>query len=117
MMPTYKFKNTNTEEEFEDFMTMKERETFLSENPHIQPLLTTAALVGDHIINRMDGGMKETFSRIAEAHPNSPLSDRFGSSRNSKQKKVENIGKKHGLVRKDGSQNVGKLGNKVSNYK
>ena len=79
MMPTYKFKNTNTEEEFEDFMTMKERETFLSENPHIQPLLTTAALVGDHIINRMDGGMKETFSRIAEAHPNSPLSDRFGS--------------------------------------
>tara|TARA_B100000424_G_C22485056_1_gene282621 strand:- start:28 stop:381 length:354 start_codon:yes stop_codon:yes gene_type:complete len=117
MMPTYKFKNTDTEEEFEDFMTMKERETFLSENPHIQPLLTTAALVGDHIINRMDGGMKETFSRIAEAHPNSPLSDRFGSSRNSKQKKVENIGKKHGLVRKDGSQNVGKLGNKVSNYK
>ncbi len=116
-MPTYKFKNTDTEEEFEDFMTMKERETFLSENPHIQPLLTTAALVGDHIINRMDGGMKETFSRIAEAHPNSPLSDRFGSSRNSKQKKVENIGKKHGLVRKDGSQNVGKLGNKVSNYK
>ena len=29
MMPTYKFKNTNTEEEFEDFMTMKEIETFL----------------------------------------------------------------------------------------
>ena len=111
MMPTYKFKNTNTEEEFEDFMTMKERETFLSENPHIQPLLTTAAVVGDHIINRMDGGMKETFSRIAEAHPNSPLSDRFGSSRNNRQKKIENIGKKHGLVRKDGGQNVSKLTN------
>ena len=110
-MPTYKFKNTNTEEEFEDFMTMKERETFLSENPHIQPLLTTAALVGDHIINRMDGGMKETFSRIAEAHPNSPLSDRFGSSRSNRQKKIENIGKKHGLVRKDGGQNVSKLTN------
>ena len=111
MMPTYKFKNTDTEEEFEDFMTMKERETFLSENPHIQPLLTTAALVGDHIINRMDVGMKETFSRIAEAHPNSPLSDRFGSSRNNRQKKIENIGKKHGLVRKDGGQNVSKLTN------
>ena len=110
-MPTYKFKNTDTEEEFEDFMTMKERETFLSENPHIQPLLTTAALVGDHIINRMDGGMKETFSRIAEAHANSPLSDRFGSSRNNRQKKIENIGKKHGLVRKDGGQNVSKLTN------
>ena len=117
MMPTYKFKNTDTEEEFEDFMSMKERETFLSENPHIQPLLTTAALVGDHIINRMDGGMKETFSRIAEAHPNSPLADRFGSGRGGKSRKVENVGKKHGLIRKDGSQNVSKLGSKVSNYK
>ena len=116
-MPTYKFKNTDTEEEFEDFMSMKERETFLSENPHIQPLLTTAALVGDHIINRMDGGMKETFSRIAEAHPNSPLADRFGSGRGGKSRKVENVGKKHGLIRKDGSQNVSKLGSKVSNYK
>ena len=28
--------------------------------------MLTTALVGDHIVNRMDGGMKETFSRIAE---------------------------------------------------
>ena len=116
-MPTYKFKNTDTEEEFQEFMSMKERETFLSDNPHIEPMLTTAALVGDHIIQKVDGGMKDVFSRVAEAHPNSPLADRYGSSRNSKQKNIENIGKKHGLIRKDGSQNVGKFGSKVSNYK
>ena len=116
-MPTYTFYNTKTDEQFDDFMSWSQRETYLKENPHIEPILTTAALVGDHIVNRMDGGMKETFSRIAEAHPNSPLADRFVSSRNSKQKKIENIGKKHGLIRKDGGQNVGKLGNKVSNYK
>ena len=116
-MPTYTFYNTKTDEQFNDFMSWSERENYLKDNPHIEPMLTTAALVGDHIVNRMDGGMKETFSRIAEAHPNSPLADRFGSSRNSKQKKIENIGKKHGLIRKDGGQNVGKLGNKVSNYK
>ena len=116
-MPTYTFYDTETDEQFEDFMSWSERENYLKDNPHIEPMLTTAALVGDHIVNRMDGGMKETFSRIAEAHPNSPLADRFGSSRNSKQKKIENIGKKHGLIRKDGGQNVGKLGNKVSNYK
>ena len=69
------------------------------------------AIVGDHVVNRMDGGMKETFSRIAEAHPNSPLADRFGSSQTNKQKKIQNIGKKHGLVRKDGGQNVSKLTN------
>ena len=116
-MPTYTIYNKETDEQFDDFMSWSQRETYLEENPHIEPILTTAALVGDHIVNRMDGGMKETFSRIAEAHPNSPLADRFGSSRNSKQKKIENIGKKHGLIRKDGGQNVGKLGNKVSNYK
>ena len=116
-MPTYTFYNTETDEQFDDFMSWSQRETYLKENPHIKPMLTTAALVGDHIVNRIDGGMKDTFSRIAEAHPNSPLADRFGSSRNSKLKKIENIGKKHGLIRKDGGQNVGKLGNKVSNYK
>ena len=116
-MPTYTFYNTETDEQFDDFMSWSQRETYLKENPHIEPMLTTAALVGDHIVNRMDGGMKETFSRIAEAHPNSPLSDRFGSGRSGKSRKVENVGKKHGLVRKDGSQNMSKLGSKVSNYK
>ena len=116
-MPTYTFYNTKTDEQFDDFMSWSQRETYLEENPHIEPILTTAALVGDHIVNRMDGGMKETFSRIAEAHPNSPLADRFGSGRGGKSRKVENVGKKHGLIRKDGSQNVSKLGSKVSNYK
>ena len=116
-MPTYTFYNTETDEQFDDFMSWSQRETYLKENPHIKPMLTTAALVGDHIIQKMDGGMKDVFSRVAEAHPNSALADRFGSSRNSKQKKIENIGKKHGLIRKDGGQNVGKRGNKVSNYK
>ena len=116
-MPTYTFYNTETDEQYDDFMSWSQRETYLKENPHIEPVLTTAALVGDHIIMKTDGGMKDTFSRIAEAHPNSPLAERYGSGRSGKSKKVENIGKKHGLVRKDGSQNVSKLGNKVSNYK
>ena len=116
-MPTYTFYNSETDEQFDDFMSWSQRETYLKENPHIKPMLTTAALVGDHIIMKTDGGMKETFSRIAEAHPNSPLSDRFGSGRSGKSRKVENVGKKHGLIRKDGSQNVSKLGSNVSNYK
>ena len=116
-MPTYTFYNTETDEQYDDFMSWSQRETYLKENPHIESVLTTAALVGDHIIMKTDAGMKDTFSRIAEAHPNSPLAERYGSGRSGKSKKVENIGKKHGLVRKDGSQNVSKLGNKVSNYK
>ena len=59
----------------------------------------------------MDGGMKEVFSRVAEAHPNSPLADRFGDHRSAAKKKVESIGKKHGMVRKSGGQDVSKLTN------
>ena len=114
-MPTYTFYNKDTDEQFDEFMSWSEREKYLKDNPHIEPMLTTAALVGDHIVNRMDGGMKETFSRIAEAHPNSPLADRFGSSQNNKQKKVQEIGKKHGLVRKDGGQNMSKVKLQIDN--
>ena len=59
----------------------------------------------------MDGGMKEVFSRVAEAHPNSPLADRFYDNRSAAKKKVESIGKKHGMVRKSGGQDVSKLTN------
>ena len=110
-MPTYTFYDTETDEQFEDFMSWSDREKYLKDNPNIEPILTTAALVGDHVVKKMDGGRKEVFRRVAEAHPNSPLSDRFGGSRNNRQKKIENIGKKHGLVRKDGGQNVSKLTN------
>ena len=59
----------------------------------------------------MDGGMKEVFSRVAEAHPNSPLADRFGDNRTAQQKRVQEVGRKHGLVRKSGGQDVSKLTN------
>ena len=108
-MPTYTFYNKDTDEQFDEFMSWSEREKYLKDNPHIEPMLTTAALVGDHIVNRMDGGMKETFSRIAEAHPNSPLADRFSSGGSNAQKKVIDVGKKHGLIKKDGGQNMSKV--------
>ena len=54
--------------------------------------------------------MKEVFSRVAEGHPNSPLADRFGDNRSITKKKVESLGRKHGLI-KDGSQVVPELSN------
>ena len=95
-MPTYKFKNTDTEEEFQEFMSMKERETFLSDNPHIEPMLTTAALVGDHVVKKMDGGMKETLQKIADKNPNTPLADRF-SRKSAKDIKRDKVVDKYNL--------------------
>mgnify|MGYP001161224271 FL=1 len=108
-MPTYTIRNKETEELFDIFCTYPELQEILENDNNLIHMLSAPAIVGDHVVNRMDGGMKETFSRIAEAHPNSPLADRFGSSQNNKQKRVQELGKKHGLVRKDGGQNMSKV--------
>ena len=108
-MPTYTIRNKETEESFDIFCTYPELQEILENDNNLIHMLSAPALVGDHVVKRMDGGMKDTFSRIAEAHPNSPLADRFGSSQNNKQKKIQELGKKHGLVRKDGGQNMSKV--------
>ena len=115
-MPTYTIRNKEFGTERDVFCTYSELQEMLKSDD-IEQVLSAPALVGDHVVKRMDGGMKEVFSKIGDAHPNSPLADRFGSGRGGKSRKVENVGKKHGLIRKDGSQNVSKLGSKVSNYK
>ena len=110
-MPVYTFYNKDTDEYYDKFMKISERENYLSDNPQVESIITAPAIVGDHVIKRMDGGMKEVFSLVAEAHPNSPLADRFYDNRSAAKKKVESIGKKHGMVRKSGGQDVSKLTN------
>ena len=110
-MPVYTFYNKDTDEYYDKFMKISERESYLSDNPQVESIITAPAIVGDHVIKRMDGGMKEVFSRVAEAHPNSALADRFYDNRSAAKKKVESIGKKHGMVRKSGGQDVSKLTN------
>ena len=118
-MPTYRFKDNHTGEIWEELMTISEMEELIkSDTIELLPptQMNIVSSVGS-IDSKTDSGFKEVLSKAAEAHPNSPLADRFGSGRGGKSRKVENVGKKHGLIRKDGSQNVSKLGSKVSNYK
>lgn len=44
-MPTYSFRNTQTGEEFDDFMSISAKEKYLEENPHIQQVLTQINIV------------------------------------------------------------------------
>ena len=97
-MPSYSFKNTETGEEWEDIISISEREKFLEQNPHIQQLPSKVSIVGgygDRIKN--DGGWKENMSRIAEAHPGSPLAEKYGKS-SIKDINTRNVLKKHGVV-------------------
>jgi len=38
-MPTYKFKDTNTGEEIEKFMSISAREQFIQDNPHLESMI------------------------------------------------------------------------------
>ena len=45
--------------------------------------LIPVAIVGDHLMGvgpKTDEGFKENMQRVAAAHPNSPLADKFGGS-------------------------------------
>ena len=97
-MPTYKFKNMTTGEEFEEFFTISGREEFLKDNPHIQQtpsMFGIAGGTGDRIKN--DSGWKENLSRIAEAHPGSELADRYGK-KSTKEIKTRQVLKKHKVI-------------------
>ena len=95
-MPTYIFENKDTGEVFDKVMKIAEQEPYLKDNPNISPVLTAPNFVGDHIVKKMDGGMKETLQKIADKNPNTPLADRF-SRRSSKDIQKEKVVKKYNL--------------------
>ncbi len=98
-MPTYQFRNTQTDEEFEVLMKISEREEYLKNNPHIQTVLSAPALVSgvstsNSRTGRVPSGFNEVLSKVAEAHPTSKVAQRFGK-KSIKQVKTEQIVKKH----------------------
>ena len=108
-MPTYTVRNKEFGTEKDIFCTYNELQEMLKKNKQLVHVLSAPALVGDHVVKRMDGGMKEVFSNSGDKHPGSPLADRFSSGGTNAQKKVIDVGKKHGLIKKDGGQNMSKV--------
>jgi hypothetical protein len=82
-MPTYTFYDKASGIEWDEFLSMAEREKFLKENLQITQVIVPVAIVGDHVMGvgpKVDGGFTENMQRIAGAHPGSPLADKFGGS-------------------------------------
>ena len=97
-MPTYTFYDESSGIEWDEFLSIAQREKFLKKNLQIRQVLKPVALAGDHLMGvgpKTDGGFNENMSRIAAAHPNSPLADRYGSSKTNAQIKAKNIYDKH----------------------
>lgn len=96
-MPTYTFFNSETGEAFEMMLKISERDNFLVENPHIQPVLTAPAIlsgVSTSNQNRVPDGFKEVLSKISEAHPSSSVAEKHGK-KSIKQIKTDQVVKKH----------------------
>ena len=95
-MPLYNFENTETGERFTESLKISEREDYLKNNPHIKQLLSNVNMVRSGSTVNKDGGWNENMSRIASAHPHSPLAEKVGG-RSTKEAKNEAIRKKHKL--------------------
>ena len=106
-MPTYIITDTKKKKTFDVFCSWDKLQELLKENPDWVKGITAAAIVGDHVRTKTDGGMKEVFSKIADKHPNSALADRYGGSKTNAAVKAKTLAKKHGLV-KDGGQDLSK---------
>jgi len=95
-MPTYRFKDHNTNKVWEDLMTISEMEKF-SKKKHIELLPPTqmniVSGVGS-VDSHTDNGWKETLSKISEAHPGSNLANQYGS-KSIVDSQVANMKKKH----------------------
>jgi hypothetical protein len=96
-MPTYTIKDNDKNEYFDTICSYNQLQEFLEENPHCNKVITAPAIVSGNGV-KSDGGFKETMSRIAEGHPNSPLAERYGNKGTHKNIKVKEIAKKHKLV-------------------
>ena len=97
-MPTYSFRNNDTGEEWEEFFTISGKEEFLEKNKHIQQLPSLISIVGGVGGIKNDSGWGDNMSRIAEAHPGSPLARRYGK-KSTKDINTRQVLKKHKILK------------------
>ena len=95
-MPTYRFYNKRTKEEYTDLMSISEMEEFIQKK-HIKLLPPTQINIVSSVGNidsKTDNGWKEVLSKVSEAHPASNLASQYGK-KSVKDTQVDRIIHKH----------------------
>ena len=93
-MPIYTFEDTKTGKVFDDMMSMEDLDKYLKKNKHIRQLITSINIVSGQGGMKNDSGWKDNLSRIAEAHPQSNLAQRYGK-KSTKAIKTQQVINKH----------------------
>ena len=95
-MPTYRFYNSKTKEEYTDLMSISEMEEFIKKK-HIKILpptqLNIVSSTGS-LDSKTDNGWKEVLSKVSEAHPASNLASQYGK-KSVKDTQVDRVIQKH----------------------
>lgn len=76
-MPTYNFKNKDTGEEFQLFLSMSELDTYLTENQNIEQIPTMPALISGRSMQKPDQGFRDILSAVKRRNPKANIND-FG---------------------------------------
>lgn len=74
-MPTYRFLNNDTGEEFEDFMSIADMQKYLSENKHITQIIGAPPLVDPTRLGmkKPDNGFRDVLKKIKSKHRGSNI--------------------------------------------
>ena len=79
-MPTYSFRNTETEEVTDVFMKMSERSQYLKDNPHLVQVITSACGGQNRFVetDRMKGSSDFTskLKKLKQFYPDSTINIR-----------------------------------------
>lgn len=68
-MPTYRFLNNETGEEYEEFMKISELDTYLVENPNITQLVNGAPMIhSGRGFQKPDAGFRDLLKNIKKEH-------------------------------------------------
>ena len=95
-MPTYRFYNSKTKEEYTDLMSISEMEEFIKKK-HIKLLPPTQSNIVSStgsIDSKTDNGWKEVLSKVSEAHPASNLASQYGK-KSVKDTQIDKVIKTH----------------------
>ena len=87
-MPEYTFFNTETGIEWDDFMSISDKDKYLKNNPKVQQVISAMNIVSGVGSIRNDGGWGEVLQKTAEAPPGSELAASMGSKMSTKEVKT-----------------------------
>ena len=67
-MPTYSFRNKQTGEVFDKFMSLSARDQYLQENPDLESVFGAPALIDQTSTKKPDQGFRDVLREIKKKH-------------------------------------------------